>query len=383
MFAHGPGSDRLSSILNFNVSATNMSLLTLEEALASQKDLGNLCADRPLDTNEIFQPNAFYGNDSVLKRYAGLPQEYPLKVIIPHGIVFADDFVWKEEARSFLPAVWCYSSHRESAYINATRKVVIRSASPFLYAVEMLKGQPQPERRGTIFFPAHSTHYVTSQMDFEALAEELTHLGEEHQPVTVCIYWRDFNLGHHLPFQEHGFPIVSAGHIYDRAFLFRLYHLCSMHRYAASNELGSQLFYSIKSGCSYFHLDKFRSTPIAEDRLLERDTSRTAPGREADLKSLFSTPQPSTTAEQMRAVDYYLGTGYLESPQGLRSQLLHAERLDKFGFVVHNRGERARFVVPSYYWRTVMNLAINLKLAGVMRKVRRLWGTTGEGNKIC
>ena len=361
----------------------NIQLLTLEETLASQKDLDSLCADRSLETNEIFQANAFYGNDLVLKEYAGLTQRYRLKVVIPHGIVLADDFVWKAEAKSLLPAILCYSSNRESMYMNATKKVIIRSASPFLYAAEMLKGQSQRERRGTIFFPAHSTHHVTAQMDFEAMADVLRHLGEEYQPVTVCLYWRDFNLGHHLPFQERGFPIVSAGHMYDPAFLFRFYHLCSTHRYAASNELGSQLFYSVKSGCSYFHLDKFETTSIAENRILERDTSKIPAATEAALKLLFSTPQPCTTAEQMKTVDYYLGSGYLESSQGLRCQLLYAERLDKFGFFVHNREQRVRFVIPSYYRRVGMDLAVKLKLTGVGRKVRRLWRRMGESRKIC
>ena len=76
----------------------------------------------------------------------------------------------------------------------------------------------------------------------------------------------------------------------------------------------------------------------------------------------------------MNVVDYYLGTGYLKSPQGLRRQLLYAERLDKVGFFVHNRGERVRFVIPSYYWRIGMNLAVRLKLTGVRRTVSRFWG---------
>lgn len=42
--------------------------------------------------------------------------------------------------------------------------------------------------------------------------------------------------------------------MFDPRFLVRLHHLCSMHRHARSNELGSQLFYTVKASCSYFHL---------------------------------------------------------------------------------------------------------------------------------
>lgn len=351
----------------------NPPLLTPEDTLASQKDLSQLCADRPLKTNEIFGPNAFYGLDFVLKKYACLPHTYPLKVVIPHGVSFSDDFVWEQEAKSILPVIWCYSPHRESVYMNATKKAVIRSASPFLYLVEMLKGQDKPERRGTIFFPAHSTHYVTVRMDFEAMAEMLTQLDNGYKPITVCIYWRDFNLGHHLPFLERGFPIVSAGHMYDPAFLFRFYHLCSMHRYATSNELGSNLFYSVKSGCSYFYLDTGECSHVAEDHVLKRDTSTLSSAKEAALKSLFSTPQPCMTEEQMKAVDYYLGTAFLKSPHGLRRQLLYAEVLDKLGFIIHNRGEKVRFVIPNYYRRIGMKLTVRLKLSGLRRIASKLW----------
>lgn len=362
--------------------AVNLPLLTLEETLASQKDLATLCADRPLKTKEIFQPNAFYGNDFVLKKYADMPQTYCLKLVIPHGTSTSEDYVWEAEVKAPLPAILCYSSHREAAN-RRTNKYIVYSTYPFVYVVEMLSSQPKPERRGTMFFPTHSTHHVTAQMDFEAMAEELKQLDEQYQPVTVCVYWRDFNLGHHLPFQERGLSIVSAGHMHDPAFLFRFYHLCSVHRYSSSNLVGSSLFYSVKSGCSYFYLDVGKPSHVAEADILRRDTSSPSPSREAALKSLFGTPQPCTTAEQMKAVDYYLGAGYLESPQGVRRQLLYAERLDKFGFFVHNRGRRGRFVIPSYYRRIGMNVAIRLKLADAGSRVRRLWRRTGKRNDIC
>ena len=355
------------------MSTRNQPFLTLEETLAGQKDLSHLCSDRPLITSEIFKPNAFYGNDLILKRYARLPQTRSLKVVIPHGTNISEDYIWEAEARAPLPAVLCYSQHREAVYMNKTKKVAMHSAHPLSYVVEMLKGQPRPDRRGTIFFPIHSTHYVTAQMNFETMAEELLNLGDEYQPVTVCVYWRDFNLGHHLPFQQRGLPVVSAGHMYDPAFLFRFYHLCSMHHYSASNSIGSSLFYSVKSGCSYFHLDTVKYSHVADDHILKRDTSRPSPEREIALQTLFSKPQPRTTAEQMEAVDYYLGTEYFRSPLELRHQLLYAEKLDKFGFSVHNQGQKARFVVPSYYRRAAMKPALGRRIKGVVRRAVGLW----------
>jgi hypothetical protein len=326
-------------------------VLTLQDTLASQGDLSRLCADRPLDTHEIFEPNAFYGVDSVLKLYAGLPQTYALKAVVIHGVHLTDSWVWRAEAQAPVPVVFCYPPYRQLAYASCTTKEIILSASPFLYVADMLKTQPRPERRGTIFFPMHSTHWNTAHADYERLADELAHLEDEYQPVTVCMYWRDFNLERHVPFQKRGLSVVSAGHIFgDPEFLFRLYHLCSAHRYACSNGFGSHMFYAVKAGCSYFHFYNgdysYDIGPEAyADKLPETDTAI-----ESALTSLFSNPRPAMTEEQLRTVDYYLGTSYLRSPRGLRQQLLHAERLDKFGFVV-GAGQSRHFVVPTFYCR--------------------------------
>lgn len=325
-------------------------MLTLEETLKSQADLGRLCADRPLRTSEIFGGNAFYGNDAVLKRYAGIPQTHRLKVVVPHGVYLLEDYVWELEVATPLPAVMCYPPYRELAYARHTTKKVILSAAPFAYVVEMLRNQPRPEREGTIFFPVHSTHFETVHADFDRLAERLVQLDDEYQPVTVCMYWRDVDLGRHVPFQERGLRLVSAGHMFGNPdFLYRLYHLCSMHRYAAGNGFGGHLFFAVKAGCAYFHVDE----PWCDyemDGGLSPDALRKAESGlkfESELKALFSEPRSVMTRDQLDAVDYYLGAAYLKSPRGLRDDLLYAERLDKFGVLVGRRGTR-RLAVPTY-----------------------------------
>jgi hypothetical protein len=326
-------------------------MITLEEALAAQADLVRLCQERPLLTNEIFQPNAFYGIDQVLKDYAGLSADYLLKTIVPHGIYLDDNFLWIEEQQAKLPVVLVYPLYRERTYQAATTKKTVLIASPFVYVTELLKCQPKPERRGTLFFPSHSTHHITAQMDFERLADSITALGEEYQPVTVCMYWRDYNLGHHEPFRRKGIRIVSAGHMFDPAFLFRFYHLCSMHRYACGNDVGSHMFYAVKAGCSYFHLSGAPVSLAADKAILERDGGEAPASRLEYLMSLFRNPSPNPTQEQLKIVDYYLGAAYRKSPNGLRRDFLYAEALDRFGFSLRREGGGIRVVSPQKYLR--------------------------------
>lgn len=307
-------------------------MITLKEAFANQNNLYQICAEPQISISEIFPGNIFYGHDYILKKYASFSETYALKVIVPHGINLGNS-IWEAEIHSPLPVIFAYPSYHEKTYIQLNQKygankVIFSSASPFLYAVELLKQYHHPERKGTIFFPAHSTHHVMAQTDWEKLAEYLTSLDEEYQPITVCIYWRDFELERHIPFQRRGMKIVSAGHMFDRSFLFRFYHLCSTHLYAASNEIGSNLFFAIKAGCSYFYIDKFKYFYTAKsDDILKRDFHATPATRLDFLETLFQEPQLCMTEEQMQVVDSYLGVEYFKSPEELREQLIYAENL--------------------------------------------------------
>jgi hypothetical protein len=352
-------------------------MLTLEDTLSSQNDLQALCADRTLRTREVFAPNAYYGIDRILKEYAGLPDNRPLKAVLPHGVVLDENYVWEAEKKALVPAVFCYPPYRERAYRAQTDKKVFLSAAPFLYLIELLRGQPQPARQGTIFFPQHSTHYVTAEMDFEGLAEELVQFGLEYQPVTICMYWRSLNLGHHLPFRKRGMRIVSAGHMYDPVFLYRLYHLCSLHQYASGNGLGSHMFYSLKSGCSYFHFDRVRPRLTADGSVLKRDVAKTSLAIESALEALFRDPQPSATPEQLDAADYYLGADHLRSPQELRQLLLRAEILDKAGFCARGSAGSTGFAVPTYYRRS--GRALKREVGGIGRRLFKSWTTAWKG----
>jgi hypothetical protein len=303
-------------------------MMTLEQTILDQNDLENLCCDRPLKTKEIFSPNSFYGIDTIFKVYAGLSQDSSLKIVIPHGLSLSREFAWDAEVKADVSAIYYHSFHVRNAYSKALErlgkeKLLLPCASPFLYVKELLNHHPKPSvRKGTIFFPVHSTHHITAQMDYETLAAALTNLDIEYQPITICLYWRDFNLQRHLPFQKYGMRIVSAGHIYDPMFLFRFYHLCSTHHYAAGNGLGSHLFYAVKSGCSYFNFDVVDYSYNLENDVPRSKISTTL---KSELDRLFQTPKLITDSEQMKTVDYHLGTQFLKSSEALRRELCQLE----------------------------------------------------------
>jgi hypothetical protein len=304
-------------------------LTSLDATLAAQRDLGALCRERKLETREIFPPNAFYGNDVALKAYAGWPADRPLKLIVPHGVVFNRDYLWDTELRSSLPVVMAYPDYRIAAYRRASRKLVVAGTAPFAFVCRLMAGAPAPQRRGTLFFPAHSTHGINAETDHDAIADALGRLDARHHPIRICIYWKDYLAGRHLPYAARGFEVVSAGHMYDPAFLFRLYHLLSMHRYASSTTEGSYIFYAVQSGCPYFHLPGFDVSlnPLAAANSKDVCSHPEAGPVIAAFLGEFEQP----TARQRELTEAFVGAANLPTPASLRALLQKSEQLDRFG----------------------------------------------------
>lgn len=337
--------------------ADELELPTLEETMDAQSDLAFLCRDRDLATKEIVPANAFYGGDFILKRYAGIPPDLSLRCVIPHGADLELSLLWLAEVQATVPAILCYSRPRRQVYETASRKVVIPSASPYVYATRLLDDVRGTPRRGTIFFLSHSTHHLIVDERAEKLAELLARSSERWQPITVCVYWKDFLLGRHRPFAEQGLRVVSAGHIYDPLFLFRLHHLCLQHEYSAGDKTGSHVFFSVHSGCKHVHLPTQGDPPrigTAKDNKehsLKVVHAPPPPGM-PDLEATFLRDE-ADAALQARAAGYFLGYEWVLTPEELRDQLRGLERLDQRGYWKPNHGELVSYFPPAQIRRVI------------------------------
>lgn len=338
--------------------------ITLDEALSAQRDLDSLCRERVLETRELFAPNAYYGNDLALKAYCGWPADRPLKAIIPHGVVFNREYTWESERRSSLPMVLAYPDFRVPAYRKVTRKLVVPGTAPFVFVCRLMQQRPAPRRRGTLFFPAHSTHGVTVQTDHHAIAERLSRLESKFQPVRVCIYWKDYLAGRHLQYAARGFEIVSAGHMFDPLFMFRLYSLLTLHRFASSTTEGSYIFYAVQAGCVYFHLRGFGVESLPNTAASSGDVC-THPEAEAVI-SAFSGEFEEVTPRQRQIVEVFMGSENIASPARLREILETADMLDRYGLAPGLESKGFHWHVPAALPRSAL------------RAIRRLFSGTGK-----
>lgn len=337
----------------------NSQLPTLADTLAAQGDLDDLCRDRPLVTNEIFQPNAYYGNDFAIKKYAGLRADAPLYGVLPHGIYFDPTFVWRHELDSPLPAILSYPRFRDESYRSVTRRLIVSSASPYVYASRLLQSSPPPRRRGTLYFLAHSTHHVRRERDAGTIATQLSEIGGDFAPITVNIYWKDVLLGSHIPFLERGLRVVSAGHIFDRFFLFRLHHLCSMHEFASGDAFGSHTFFSAHSGCKYVRLPGLPDLPpfglegvptTSEPRVVRAPVPRIPRGI-PDVRSLFAVDTVSSVEVQRAAAGYFVGADSALAPAELADLFRTLRRLDRYGYATSRNTGPVRSIPPTSWLR--------------------------------
>lgn len=318
------------------------------------EELMALCADRPPGTRELFSGNAFYGNATILRDYAGLNTTYPLSAVIPHGTYLDPSFVWGAEIDAKVVGVMSFPEYRDNVYRATTSKVVIPSASPYVYLLRQMQPTASADREGTLFFPSHSTHHYVSPMEPEHLARALLEVDAAFQPVVVCMYWKDIQLGRHQPFERSGLKVVTAGHMYDPDFLLRLHGLCSRFRYSSGQSIGSHVFYSVGSGCTHVRLIEgtLQNGSIYGWRTAEtyglRARGVPPPGVFDLLDEAFLRSRWDRELQQ-QAADYFLGAANALSPSDLRGLIEELRVLDRRGYTLADG--RRRYVPPGWLRR--------------------------------
>jgi hypothetical protein len=317
-----------------------------------------VCTDRALETPEQHPPNDFYGQASVLKRYARLREDQPLPLVIEHGLR-RDGKIWSNDQDALLSTLLVASNARRHDLKRLTNKRVIPIGSCFCYAKQLVDEQSVAHldalpRQGTIVFPVHSTHWISAEFDNESFADLLLQLPKQMQPVVVCIYWKDYLQGAHEPYMRRGLKVVSAGHMFDRDFLLRFYDLCRRFKYALGNEIGTHLFYSLVSGCSYAHIPGFPVRFSAPQQFLKnRSQGAQYEASINKLHHLFSEIVSAPTSPQLAEVRRIVGTDSVRSRAGIRAIINAATHADSFrpAWLKVNTGEN--LFLPSRFARQV------------------------------
>ena len=276
-------------------------------------------------TSELHVPNAYYGHASVLKRYAGLPQQRSLKVAVEHGIPIVRQ-VWTEDVQAAMPVFLCATEERARAYSALVSNADAVAIGPMIHYAEPL-ADPQPPTGRLLAFPAHSTHHIAASWDPRAFADRLLRERGDWDEIVVCVYWRDVQAGLHRAFEDAGLRCVTAGHIYDQSFLARLRTIIESAEAVITNEVGSHLLYAV---C----LERpVRFIPqeieyLASADVLERDAAAPRHWQEEPIRrmrELFTPESRALTDEQRRFVATISGRASCRTRDELKDVLRLAE----------------------------------------------------------
>jgi len=296
-----------------------------------QRSVKYLCRHQVWESSEITRKNCPFGLHSIFKEYAALPQDYPLRVTMEHGLKFDDNPSHIAKSTPF-QAILTPSEIRTPVIEQVPGKRALPVGFAFLYAKALfakfgLETIPEKARKGTLVFPFKSTSRTTIHFDHTSYATELKSLPQKFHPVFVCLYWADVKDGLAQIYQDAGLSVVTAGHRFDPLFFHRFYDLCRRFRYSASNDIGTNLFLAVESDCRFFYLEGPNlRREIIKRKIDDREGDVFDLNRTESLR-LFSEPVEETTPEQLAFVNSFLGKEHFVSPKHLRRLLLREQRL--------------------------------------------------------
>jgi hypothetical protein len=291
-------------------------------------ELEKLCAERTEITSEWFTPNDFYGHATLIKRYCGLPQDFVLPGVMPHAPSLQHS-VWDAEVNHPLQRHLVFSSVQEKIYPAFSKKPITVIGSPFYCGLNLLADEVAGIRqraRGTIVFPFHSTHHVTIEYDSDSFLNQLKQLPGEWKPITICMYWRDVQMGRHRPYIDAGFDCVSAGHIYDHDFLLRFIREVAARERCFTNEMGTCAYLCSALGLPVTIYRQEYKTLGQDAKLLKESSGR--PNLPTGLRFIEISAKPGAeqVAEQRKLADQALGKTFLREPAAFKSLLLELSR---------------------------------------------------------
>jgi hypothetical protein len=208
----------------------------------NQENLELMSLDLDLVTTDIHIWNDFYGQSNVIKNKIFFKPK-TLYSTLEHGVGF-DDIIWHIDKNSVFKSSLIFSEFRKNVYKRQTKNYIFNIGSIINY-IELNKVYNQKD---SIYFLTHSTHEIDVNVNLKQIIDELKKLPLDIRPEFVCIYWKDIQRGKHIIFLENGFKVISAGHMYDNLFLYRLKEIFMNFKVLITNELGSHVFHANTCG---------------------------------------------------------------------------------------------------------------------------------------
>ena len=273
----------------------------------NNKELHEICKSHKIDERIVFQSNVQYGFSKIIRKRAFYPSFLPICAYFEHSSPPFFDEIWNIE-KEFMPNIFF---HREvyATQWNKKFKGKARSfMSPFVWYKEKNNIKISNKAKGSLFFIHHTREGVNREHDLKNIIKTIDGLEEKQKPVSFCFYYLDIQKGLHLPYKELGYPIISAGNLYNPNFIENFYNLISNYKYALTNSIGGHLLFATNLGMPVSYFEELEPIHKSElhgfnDTLLILHKSKTY----LEAKKLFKGVHKNVNKEQKEFADKMLG----------------------------------------------------------------------------
>lgn len=192
-----------------------------------------------------------YGFDNIVKEYCGFPKFLSLPCHMEHGWTKLSEPL-PTDLKTKKKLMLVFSRRRAEAWKKHSEIRVEIIGAPFVLYRQMHNIRKNKNAIGTIVFPAHSCKNLDATYNIDKFCNDLKNLDEKFHPFTICLHPYDFYSSVKLSFENNGFKVVTAQETETSSFVENFYNLLGNHKFAASNEVGSSLFYAIEMDIPYF-----------------------------------------------------------------------------------------------------------------------------------
>jgi len=104
---------------------------------------------------------------------------------------------------------------------------------------------------GTLVFWPHSHSKHRDDTDPEDFVSSLMDLPRHYRPFVLCLMSYDIGLGLHKKLRKFGLPLTTVGDVNSQRYPYRFFRLMRNFWFAASPNMGSQVYYTLWSGRPY------------------------------------------------------------------------------------------------------------------------------------
>ena len=308
-------------------------LISAEETWNDQADPIKLLRRKPRRQRDpIYSYNDKYGFGPCLHHFAGTRTQQGIPGILPHGVVpygkqNNQAKAPKQEVIHRIPCIFASNNRCREAFLNAGKQHIfpIGLSSTYANACIATHSEANPSQpEGSIFFRSHSTPAFTDSLDDAATIQWLLALPKRYHPIRISVFPFDWEQGFYTAYTKAGFELVSAGHAYDPAFIWRHLHLIRHHRYTLSTGIGTHVFHAIM--CEKPVLIK----PTQHDYQAHRRDFEKHLEAKDDFQTLcdyFRSPSESPTRQQIQLSRKWLGQDFTLPPHMLRQKLDEARAI--------------------------------------------------------